>query len=208
MGQKRLESAIQTFQSQDNNNNNNNINVVWKPYMIDPGTKATGEDFQSYNRRRWGSSGWTHHLKSEGRKDGFGATFSDWKWWPNTLKAHCLVQFAQEKYNVDTSKSNSALFHALYEQGKNISLIDTLVQIGVRDLGLPDEGELREYLEGESGDTKVKHEIQEGQSMYRISGVPYFVIGKDSDDTGRPYGFSGAQSQDAFLNVFEELSES
>ena len=46
------------------------------------------------------------------------------------MKAHQLVQFANEKFGVDTAKCNESLFRALYEEGKNISLLDVLVQIG------------------------------------------------------------------------------
>lgn len=49
--------------------------VEWKPYMIDPGTKAEGEEFEAYNVRRWGSSGWTHSLKRSGRQ--VGANFNE-----------------------------------------------------------------------------------------------------------------------------------
>lgn len=41
----------------------------------------------AYNRRRWGSDGWTQGLRASGRKS--GAMFRDWRWWPNTLKVPC-----------------------------------------------------------------------------------------------------------------------
>lgn len=210
MGQKRLEKAIASFQSRHHSTSQQQsplvIQVEWKPYIIDPGTNPTGEDFEAYNRRRWGSSGWTHHLKSEGRKD--GATFQRWDWWPNTMKAHCLVKFANEKYDIETSRSNSVLFDALYEQGKNISLTDVLVQVGKDDLDLP-ESELHSYLESGEGVLEVKNEIKKGQREYQISGVPFFVISKDDGDDGgqqqQPYGLSGAQKSQTFEDVFEDL---
>ena len=65
------------------------------PYQIDPGTNPGGEEFEAYNRRRWGGSGWTRRLIEEGRRD--GANFADWRWWPSTLKAHQLVRYAEER---------------------------------------------------------------------------------------------------------------
>lgn len=184
------------------NENAPNITVVWKPYMIDPGVNVVGEEFEAYNQRRWGGSGWTHRLKQEGRND--GAAFAKWKWWPNTMKSHCLVKFAEERYSIETSKSNSVLFNALYEEGKNISLLDVLVQIGKDDLGLEDEAELRNYLENESVTSEVKSEIKKGKRINQISGVPYFIIGKEGSDD-LPYGLSGAQKQQTFIKVFEDL---
>lgn len=201
MGQKRLSSAIASFREMSVASE---INVEWKPYIIDRGTNINGEDFEAYNRRRWGSSGWTNHLKLEGLQD--GANFANWNWWPNTMKAHCLVKFAKERYNVETGKSNAAIFHALYEEGKNISLIDTLVAVGKDNLGLP-EDELRQYLEAGEGEHGVNSEIRTGRNMYNISGVPFFVIDKADGGDGRPYGLSGAQSANTFLSVFKELLE-
>lgn len=198
MGQKRLEKAITQFRS-----NNGSVDVTWKPYMIDPATQVGGETFESYCRRRWGGSGWTNHLRSEGRKD--GAKFQDWRWWPNTLKAHQLVKFAEERYGVNTSRSNKAIFNALYEEGKNVSLTDVLVQIGSDELGLPSD-ELRRYLENNEGADAVKEEIRRGRRMYKISGVPFFVVGAEGNGKP-PYGFSGAQASETFLEVFEELTE-
>lgn len=65
------------------------VQVEWKPFQIDPGTATQGEEFETYCRRRWGSSGWTNHLRQQGKKD--GALFADWKWWPNTLKVSSVT---------------------------------------------------------------------------------------------------------------------
>lgn len=120
------------------------IDVIWKPFQIDPGTAVAGESFDSYNQRRWGSSSWTHSLRTavDGRD-----LFTNWKWWPNTKKAHQLVQYltttttttttttAATKSNggtticIDSDKVNQVLFVAAYEQGLNISTVDVLMQV-------------------------------------------------------------------------------
>lgn len=33
--------------------------------MIDTATKASGEEYLAYNKRRWGSDSWTHHLRAQ-----------------------------------------------------------------------------------------------------------------------------------------------
>jgi predicted DsbA family dithiol-disulfide isomerase len=191
------------FMQDSNSNNRPDINVTWKPYIISRGTNTNGEDLEAYCKRRWGSSSWMNRLKQEGRKD--GANFNDCKWWPNTMKAHCMIQMAQEKFGVDTSKSNAAMFQALYEEGKNISLTDVLAQIGKDDLGLP-EDEVREYLENGEGVSVVEKEIKRGTRSYQISSVPFFVIGTD-DPSSTPYGISGAQTPEVLLNVLKEFAD-
>ena len=176
------------------------VEVEWKPYQIDPGTKPEGETFEAYNQHRWGGSGWTHHLRQEGRKD--GALFQNWKWWPNTLHAHQFVAFAS-KHGVSTSKSNQVLFEALYEEGENISLVDTLVSLGRTKLNL-DEEELRKYLEDDNTAKEVRREMESGRRKYGISGVPFFIV--DGNAVDKPYAFSGAQPSATFLEVFDEVS--
>lgn len=170
--------------------------------MIDSQTNRNGEEFEAYNVRRWGSSGWTRHLKQEGRKD--GAAFKKWTWWPNTSKAHQLVLFA-ERNGIDTSTSNRALFEALYEEGANISLVEVLVQVGSDRLSLP-AAEVRSFLENDEGKRDVVREIQTGRQKYCISGVPYFIIGREGS-AELPKGLSGAQGSQTLLEYFDKLSE-
>jgi len=156
---------------------------------------------EAYCTRRWGSSGWTHSLKSEGRKD--GAHFANWKWWPHTLRAHQLILFGRDRHQVDTSKSKAALFRALYEEGENISQTETLVKIGRERLGM-DDPNLQKHLSNNEGSRQVLEEIEQGRRSYQIRGVPFFIIRGPAVD--RPYGFSGAQSTDTFIELFEEVS--
>jgi predicted DsbA family dithiol-disulfide isomerase len=179
------------------------IAVEWKPYQIDPGTAVGGEKFEAYNRRRWGSSGWTVRLKQEGRKD--DAPFANWKWWPNTLKAHQWIQYGVETHQLETDGLNKILFRALYEEGANLSLTDTLVELGQTNFPDCDADNLRDYLENDRGAAAVQQEIQRGRRRYRISGVPFFVVGTE-DETSTPYAFSGAQPPSTFLEVFRKLS--
>lgn len=45
--------------------------------------------------RRWGGDGWCAGLRRSGKPD--GAAFSDWRWWPNSLKGHQLIALAQQR---------------------------------------------------------------------------------------------------------------
>ena len=91
VGQKKLNAAIDSFEQSFDASSSPSLSIEWKPYIIDPNTKTNGEEFEAYNIRRWGSSGWTHGLKRSGRK--VGANFNNWKTWPNTLRAHQLIAY-------------------------------------------------------------------------------------------------------------------
>lgn len=186
VGMKRLDEAIQQFRcwraEVTSGVQDFEIEIQWKPFQIDPSTRMEGEEFESYCRRRWGGSGWTNHLRSEGFDD--GATFSNWKWWPNTLLAHQLVTFAEQKTGVTSSHDAvSAIFRALYEEGKNISLIPVLVQIGVSEWNLPKD-QLLHYLQTNDGAQLVKNDIQSVKQRYHVTGVPVFVISGNPPSSG------------------------
>jgi len=203
VGQKRLESAIASF-NRDNPTMtlSTNADVEWMPYMIDPGTNVNGEEFEAYNRRRWGSSGWTKRLISMGKRD--GANFEDWKWWPNTLKCHQLVALAKS-HGISTHDANAAIFNAMYEEGANVSNSDVLATIAVDKLEIPKSFEdIKLYLDNNEGKKDVIKEISEGRKSFDISGVPFFVIGR-TNSSRQPYGLSGAQDPATLRRVFENL---
>lgn len=201
--------------------------------MIDPNTKIDGEEFEAYNARRWGGSGWTGGLRRSGRE--VGANFGNWRTWPNTLRAHQLIAYVtnpdRRGGGVDeddddrpramgvvvpappppsTSECNAAIFDAMYEGGDNVSLTETLVKIGTERLGVSDEEvpALRSFLETNAGVDGVMREIQSGRRRYNIQGVPHFIVGAMDGENclGRPYGFSGARDSSAFVEMFEELA--
>ena len=150
---KNLDAAVDKFGKE-------RVEVTWLPYIIDPGTAAGGEEYLAYNKRRWGSDGWTYSLKEQGRR--VGAPFENWKWWPNTLKAHCLVHLAQTK-GIASATVKAALFEALYEQGANLSSPKVLSQIAQK-LGLS-EVEVMEYLESGKGEQEVLQLVRAGQDV-------------------------------------------
>ena len=79
----------------------------------------------AYNKRRWGSDGWTVQLRQSGRPD--GALFANWRTWPNTLHAHRLAWFAERAGK--GSAAQDKLFKQIYEQGGNVSDKVTLAQV-------------------------------------------------------------------------------
>ena len=199
-----------------------------------------GETVDDYCHRRWGGDGWTRNLKSEGQKD--GARFGDWKWWPNTGKAHQLIQYCESNGISSTDRVNALLFRAEYERGENISLVDVLVGVG-QEAGVTTNDDtnsgnsnsnnnlddLRRYLTEDEGKAQVERDIARGRQLYGISSVPYFIVSADHEEAAddfsssissssdknrgtrtrqrRPYGFSGAQASDTFLELFEEIAE-
>jgi predicted DsbA family dithiol-disulfide isomerase len=181
------------------------VAVDWKPFVIDPGTKKEGESVEAYCQRRWGGSGWTRQLKTEGRKD--GARFDNWKVWPNTWKAHQLIQYCRDQACVSTDTANQVLFRAEYEEGRNISLVETLLQLAETELHMDDVDveTLETFLTTDQGKSQVESKIRAGSSKYGIRRVPFFIV-RGNNPSQRPCGFSGAQSSERLLETFEEFA--
>eukprot|EP00929_Paragymnodinium_shiwhaense_P004320 TRINITY_DN105193_c0_g1_i1.p1 TRINITY_DN105193_c0_g1~~TRINITY_DN105193_c0_g1_i1.p1 ORF type:complete len:176 (+),score=22.68 TRINITY_DN105193_c0_g1_i1:466-993(+) len=155
----------------------------------------------AYNKRRWGGDGWTQSLRRSGARA--GAPFSNWKWWPHTLNAHCLVQYA-DMNGIPSSAAKAAIFHALYEEGINVSEEDALADIAASKLGLNRQAVL-EYLQSKQGVQVVIETVQQGQKLVQ-GGVPFFIV-SGSDSSKRPLAFSGAQPPEQFLSIFREVTE-
>ena len=143
------------------------VEPIFHAYMIDPETYKEGEEYLSYNKRRWGSDSWTKQLKSIGKK--YGANFNNWKIWPNTLLGHKLIMEANKK-----GKGNEVLeeiFKYCYEMGKNVSIESTLNEIGNK-FGIND-------WNNDENLKLVLLDEKKGKKQYGINGVPFFIFPND-----------------------------
>lgn len=60
VGKARLNNAVEALKRAEPDAK---VRVSFTPYMIDPQTRPEGEGYLAYNKRRWGSDGWTTSLK-------------------------------------------------------------------------------------------------------------------------------------------------
>ncbi|GBG83225.1 hypothetical protein CBR_g36839 [Chara braunii] len=189
VGKARLDSAISSLEGEGKAK----VDVRWHAYMIDSRTKSNGEEYLAYNRRRWGSDGWTHSLRSSARRDGLA--FGDWKWWPNTLHAHRLVHLAEKVGR--GSEAKDRLFQKTYEEGGNVSLVDVVCSIA-DDMGL--EGG-RQALERGEAMAEVIAEDRRAKEKLNIHSVPHFIV-------GNKLALSGAQDPAAFESAILKVVRS
>eukprot|EP00927_Polykrikos_kofoidii_P066529 TRINITY_DN62109_c0_g1_i1.p1 TRINITY_DN62109_c0_g1~~TRINITY_DN62109_c0_g1_i1.p1 ORF type:complete len:207 (-),score=47.85 TRINITY_DN62109_c0_g1_i1:30-650(-) len=190
--------------------------VHYRPYMIDPRTNRDGEDYKAYNRRRWGSDGWTHSLRERGKQLGLG--FSSWRIWPNTFNAHRLCYFLAKKDAEsgaaldESTKVKRALdlvnkfYELTYERGENISTPAGAAQ-AIEELGFGSAAEAEAWLRQGGGEDEVIEADTYAKKEKDISGVPFFVISGE-DPQRRPVELSGAQGTSAFVKAFQHLGVS
>ena len=148
---------------------------------------------------RWGGDSWTRSLRKAGYQDGL--EFKNWKTWPNSLHGHRLVHLAgKQKGPHGQGMTKDALFRMIYEDGKNISDVDTLLE-AAENLGLE---ESEEYLKSSRDVDLILAEDSHAKSKLKISGVPYFVI--SSEDQQKTLSLSGAQETAHFLSAFSRIT--
>lgn len=168
--------------------------LVYKPYIIDLGTKAEGEEYLAYNKRRWGGDGWTYSMKSSSKKD--NCHFANWVWWANTQLAHQLLLYSEN--DKKQREVSSVLFRMSYEDGENISIPETILK-AAKEIGIDED--FKEYLGSKQAynDVKVKDRAAKQRG---VSGVPYFIMSRGS----KKHELSGAQRPETFLEVFKDLA--
>uniref|UniRef100_A0A7S4LLG7 DSBA-like thioredoxin domain-containing protein n=1 Tax=Eutreptiella gymnastica TaxID=73025 RepID=A0A7S4LLG7_9EUGL len=145
--------------------------------MIDPGTNPDGEEYMAYNRRRWGGDGWTYSVRDCAQD--LGCRFANWKWWPNTMNAHCLMELAEEQGKGMELKKRLLLL--TYEEGANISDHAVLVK-AAEDVGM--QGAAAFVSSGQAKHTVV--ERHRYWSQYGVNGVPFFLVNNRHNVCGAP----------------------
>lgn len=103
---------------------------------------------------------------------------------------------------LESDTCNSVLFRALYEEGKNISLVKTCLELGLFKIDLRIKEDLQKYLENNEGLKDVYKEVEYGKNMYAIKTVPYFVIQKNGH---QDVDVSGARSVETFVKVLRDF---
>lgn len=183
VGEHKFSIARQRFLE---DNPNSVVRVTLHPYMIDPNTKKSGEEYLAYNKRRWGGDGWTYSLREAGKK--VGCHFASWKTWPNTFLAHCLVNYAGGKEKA--GEVLNEIFELCYEKGENVSEMAVLERVAEKfnvDDGWKSKEVQKRVVEG---DNNAKEEMD-------IHGVPYFII------NGK-YSLEGAVDPSSFIKLFSK----
>lgn len=115
--------------------------------------------------------------------------------YPNTVLAHCLLEFAAQKSWTVQNQVAEILFHSYFTAGiyPDIdNLCDMAAQAGL------DKNEARKAL----SNPQLRQEVTQdaiGTMQSGVSGVPYFIM------NGKPV-FSGAQDPSSFVQAFASAS--
>lgn len=178
------------------------IELLFRPFELDPSVPAGGVDYKEYMKQRFGSDQSKDRanqmratLIQYGEEEGIPFAFDHINRRPSSFNAHRLVRWAQGQDLGLAAKE--ALFEAFFAKGEDIGDHETLVTIASK-IGL-DSNLVSDLL---AGDADVDNTRQE-QDMFRqmgISGVPTFIA-------HRQIAVQGAESSEKIARFLKSAAE-
>lgn len=192
IGKARFEQALRAFPGADT------VEVVYRPYQLDPGAPTEAEPMMAYLERRFGASAraMADRVMENARSNGLVMDY-DRGLAANTLNAHRLMRLAEREHGRDVQGEVAArLFEAHFAEGRDVGSADVLTEIA-QAAGM-DASRVREYLASGHGTREVREDVEQAQRL-GITAVPSFVLdGK--------YLVQGAQPMAVFLEALETVA--
>jgi predicted DsbA family dithiol-disulfide isomerase len=174
------------------------INIIWRPYRLDPSIPFEGVDRKQYLEAKFGVSGAQkigEKVSSAAGGTGIQFDFAAIQRSPNTTNAHRLTRWAGIMGR--QHQIADALFTAYFEQGRDIGNIETLCDIGV-EIGF-DRQELVEALASNADFDTIDSQDAQARDA-GVTGVPAFLL-------GGKFVLMGAQDPDYLSNIFAKAHE-
>lgn len=196
IGKARFETAVAQFEAEGGEP----VEVVWRPFQLDPAASSTGTPVLDVYAKKFGglekAEQITAHVTAVAATVGWSFNFDIAKR-ANTFDAHRLLAFAHDVGGPSVQgQVKDALLRAYFTEGRNVGEIDELAAIGLA-CGLDGEG-VRSMLSSGDYVGSTREEMDRAVEL-GISAVPSFVF----NGVGV---LPGAQEPEQFLRVLRRLS--
>lgn len=153
--------------------------IRWQPFFLNPDTPPEGEPYMPFLEKKFGSRARVDalfaHVRDAGRPYGLEYAFEKIQLRANTLKAHRLLHWAQQRGEVDARIDAliERLFAAQFQRGEALGDLNTLVSIA-EECGLP-KSAVAAYLASDE-DVALVREKEKNYRQRGISMVPSFIL--------------------------------
>jgi len=191
IGKRRLEQALQLLAAQEPDTK---IEVVWRPFELNPQLPAEGMERSRYLELKFGNRAPDIYARvgAVGRSVGIEFAFERIVRQPNTLPAHQLIELARESNRQDAVVE--ALFRAYFLDGQDLSQADNLVQIAAA-AGL-DAAAAVACLADDAQRAAVAEREEQAREL-GVGGVPFFIFAGQ-------LAVSGAQDAEVLVRAFRQ----
>jgi predicted DsbA family dithiol-disulfide isomerase len=151
------------------------VKVRWHPFQLNPDLPAAGIPRAEYLEAKFGGKARADEIyarvRSVGEQVGIAFDFDRIARQPNTLDAHRLIAWAQQRG--DASALVEWLFHAYFVEGRFVGEREELAAAAAAS-DLP-ESDARGLLASDALRVEVEAESREAQEA-GITGVPFFIF--------------------------------
>jgi predicted DsbA family dithiol-disulfide isomerase len=195
VGLRRLQGAIELVPELE-------VEILFRPFELDPTVPAGGTDYKEYMKARFGSDQGREKsnqmrdlLIQYGEEEGIPFHFDRITRRANSFNAHRVVRWAQGQDKGLQAKE--ALFEAVFSNGEDIGDHETLVTIAAK-IGL-DANLVSDLLAGDADVENTRNE----QDFFRqmgISGVPTFIA-------HRQIAVQGAETSEKIARFLRSAAE-
>lgn len=192
IGKRRFMRALADFAG------GGDVEVVFRPYQLDPGAPAAPMPLPRYLEQRFGRNGaaMMQHVTDAAATEGITIDW-DGALSVNTKTAHRLLRLALLEHGPGVQRELAEqLFAAHFTAGRDISDHALLTQLA-SEVGMSAD-RVRAYLESGEGEAELDAELDAARGQ-GIQSVPTFIF----DDK---YAVSGAQPAAVFRQVLEEVA--
>jgi len=191
IGKTRFEAAL--AQRPDHG-----LTISWKPFQLNPTMPEEGMDRREYLERKFGGPQGAQQVYSDivktAESNGLFIDIDRIKRTPNTINAHRLIHWAEAE-GVQNAVV-AALFIAYFQEGKDISDLETLAEIGEK-AGM-DRAVLARLLASDADKEATRREDEKARQM-GVQGVPTFLIDGQ-------YVVTGARDTAFWVDLIDEIS--
>lgn len=188
IGRKNLAAALEQRPDVD-------AVVNWRPFLLHPFLGREGMDKDELMTMKFGRSSGRmfDRVRAAGLEAGITFDFDAIRRIPDTVPAHCLLEWAKADGVQD--RVALALFAAYFENGQDVSKPDVLATIAA-EAGMDEALVQRRLADGEDED-RVRAAADAARAE-TITGVPFFVLNET-------FPIPGAQPPDTIVTVIDRL---
>jgi len=194
IGKRRLETAVAIVRQ---TRPEFQYETRWLPLFLNPDTPPEGEPYLPFLEQKFGGMAPVEALfervREAGRAYGLNYAFEKIQLRANTLQAHRLLYWAQQRGNADALVER--LFAAQFQRGEAIGDLTTLIGIAA-ECGYP-APEVERYLRSDEERLTVREEERHIREM-GIRMVPTFILNRQQIIVGAE---NPALLADAILQV-------
>jgi predicted DsbA family dithiol-disulfide isomerase len=189
IGKRRLEQALARVQAE--------VEVVWRPFQLNPGLPEEGMERELYVQRKFGSAGPGVYalVAAVGASVGIPFAFERIVRQPNTVAAHQLIGLASRGARQDAMVET--LFRGYFLEGADLTRRADLVSLAGQ-AGL-DPAAAQACLEDRASRRTVEDADRQARAL-GVEGVPFFIF-------DRRLAVSGAQEPQVLVQAIERAAE-